>query len=68
MPPLRPLLSEKNDFIWTADHDAAFEAMKKTFFKLPVLDHFDLKLDTSIQKDACRKNDMGYALLQRYGE
>lgn len=66
--PLRPLLSAKNEFVWTGDHDAAFAAVKLALVQPPVLDHFDPALETSLQVDASRKNGMGYALLQRHGD
>jgi hypothetical protein len=66
--PLRPLLSSRNSFVWTTDHDRAFEAVKTALVAPPILAPFDPELETSLQVDASRKNGMGYALLQRYGE
>ena len=40
--PLRPLLSPSNPFIWNADHEEAFEAVKKTMVDPPSLRQFDL--------------------------
>jgi hypothetical protein len=64
--PLRPLLSSRTPFLWTADHDHAFEAVKAALVAPPILAPFDPELETSLQVDASRKNGMGYALLQRH--
>ena len=66
--PLRPLLSSKNAFLWTADHDRAFSAVKRALVQPPKLAQFDPSLETTLQVDASNKNGMGYALLQRHGE
>lgn len=66
--PFRPLLSTRNPYIWTADHDQAFEAVKEALVAPPVLAHFDPGRETVIQVDASRKNGMGYVLLQRHGD
>lgn len=36
--PLRPLLSSKNEYIWTPDHDRAFTAVKEALTRPPVLE------------------------------
>ena len=64
--PLRPLLSSRNAYIWTSDHDRAFEAVKAALISPPVVVHFDPNRETTLQVDASRKNCMGYALLQRH--
>lgn len=46
--PLRPLLSTKNVFFWTSDHDTAFAAVKLALTQPPVLAHFDPVLDTKL--------------------
>ena len=66
--PLRPLLSSKNAYTWTSDHDAAFAAVKAALMQPPVLAHFDPSLETELLVDASRKNGMGYALRQRHGD
>jgi hypothetical protein len=64
--PLRPLLSSRNSYIWTADHEMAFEAVKSALLAPPILASFDPSRETSLQVDASRKNGMGYALLQKH--
>ena len=53
--PLRPLLSPSNPFIWNADHEEAFEAVKKTMVDPPSLRQFDPSLETALHTDASRK-------------
>ena len=43
MSPLRPLLSTKNEFVWSADHALAFSKVKEQLVTSPVLAFFDLK-------------------------
>ena len=63
---LRPLLSPRNSFQWTPDHDAAFKKTKEALAKSPILAHFDHTLPTMLQTDASRLNGIGYALLQEH--
>ena len=62
-----PVLSTRNPFIWTPDHEQAFENVKLALVSPPVLVHFEPDRETTLQVDASRKNGMGYALLQRHG-
>ena len=66
--PLRPLLSPSNPFIWNADHEEAFESVKKTMVDPPSLRQFDPLLETALHTDASRKNGLGYVLLQKHPE
>jgi hypothetical protein len=66
--PLRPLLSSRNSYVWTSDHESAFAAVKAALTAPPRLAHFNPELDTALQVDASRKNGMGYALLQRHND
>ena len=63
--PLRPLLRSNNPYIWTADHDAAFTAVKQALTAPPILSPFNPAADTFLMSDASRKNGLGYALMQR---
>ncbi len=65
MQPLRPLLSSKNEFYWTCDHDRAFEASKAVMLSPPVLTTFDPTRPTRLETDAARTKGLGYALLQK---
>ena len=63
---LRPLLSPKNTFIWTENHEQAFNRVKQALVSTPILAHFDPTKPTSIQTDTSRLNGIGYALLQNH--
>jgi hypothetical protein len=65
--PLCPLLRTSNPFIWTPDHETAFQDVKKALISPPVLTQFDPQLETMLQTDASIKHGLGYALLQRHG-
>ena len=64
----RPLLSTRNPFIWTPDHEQAFGNVKLALVSPPVLVHFEPDRETTLQVNAFWKNGMGYALLQRHGD
>ena len=64
---LRPLMSPKRAFVWTPNHDQAFESVKKALSSPPVLAPFDPALPTALQTDASRLYGLGYALLQDHG-
>ena len=63
--PLRPLLSTKSEFIWTTDHDSAFQEVKQALVSPPILTTFDKDRETVLQTDASRTQGFGYALLQK---
>ena len=63
---LRSLMSPRSTFIWTPDHDAAFENVKKVLSKPPVLAHLDPELKVVRQTDASRIYRVGYALAQEH--
>ena len=44
--PLRPLLSSRNDFMWTEVHEIAFQDAKKALTTAPTLAYFDLGKET----------------------
>ena len=64
--PLRALMSPRRAFVWTPDHDVAFERVKKALSRPPVLAHFDPSLKVILQTDASRLYGVGYALLQEH--
>ena len=66
--PIRPLLSSRNPFVWTVDHERSFTAVKAALVAPPILVQFDPNRKTSLQVDASRKHGMGYALLQRHDD
>ena len=65
---LRGLLKPSNAFVWTPDHQTAFNNVKKALSSPPVLAHYDPSLPTVLQTDAARLKGLGYALLQLHGD
>ena len=63
--PLRPLLSKKNEFVWTNDCQIAFELLKKQVANIVELKHFDVHKDIRIVCDASH-NGLG-AVLEQLG-
>ena len=63
--PLRPLLSKKNEFLWTTDCQTAFELLKKQVANIVELKHFDVHKDIRIVCDASH-NGLG-AVLEQLG-
>ena len=64
MSPLRPLLSSKNDFVWSDHHSQAFAKVKEQLVKSPVLAFFDIKKPTRLCTDASRQG-IGFVLQQQ---
>ena len=62
--PLRPLLSTKNDFVWSHNHEEAFNVAKKSLTKPPVLSFFDINKPTRLSTDASRQG-LGFILQQK---
>ena len=44
--PLHPLLSTKNDFLWSPDHQQAINDVKDALTTAPVLSYFDINKPT----------------------
>ena len=65
--PLRPLLSIKNDFVWTPNHDLAFGKAKESLTSSPTLYFFDVDRQTRLCIDASRQG-LGFILQQRQGD
>ena len=62
--PLRPLLSTKNDFVWSSDHEGAFTNIKRSLTIPPVLSFFDITKPTCLTTDASRQG-VGFILQQK---
>jgi len=62
--PLRPLLKKGNAWVWTVEHQAAFEKMKAALCSPAVVKYFDPTLPSFILTDASRTG-LGFALVQR---
>ena len=63
MAALRPLLSSKNSFRWTQDHQTAFEKVRELVTQDMTIQPFDKTLPLRIVVDASRLFGMGYALV-----
>ena len=64
MEPLRSLLSDKNDFVWSEHHTRAFEEIKVELTSPRVLQPYDPQKPTKIMTDASRSG-FGAILLQK---
>ena len=53
--PFRPLLSTKNEFVWSPSHDTAFLASKESLIMQPVLSFFDITKPTCLSTDASQQ-------------
>ena len=62
--PLRPLLSTKNDFLWSPNLDQAFQVAKESLTTAPTLSFFDCSRPTRLCTDASRKG-LGFILQQQ---
>ena len=62
--PLRPLLSSRNDFLWTPVHDEAFSRAKQVLTTAPTLAYFDPTKDTYLHTDASMLG-LGFLLMQK---
>ena len=65
---MRSLLSKKNAFVWTEEHDKEFEVVKKLLTSDPVNQPFDKDLPTVLLSDASTLNGLGFALIQEDGD
>ena len=65
--PLRPLLSTKNDFVWSESHEEAFSAAKRSLTTPPVLSFFDITKPTRLSTDASRQG-LGFILQQKISD
>ena len=59
-----PKLTTKDaKFVWSREHDEAFEQVKKLVTSYPVLKYYDLNAEVTLQCDASEKG-LGATLLQ----
>ena len=64
--PLQGLLSKKNAWLWTPEHDKAVQRVKEILTNPngPVLKHFDPSLPVTLLTDASRTG-LGFVILQK---
>ena len=65
--PLRPLLSTKKEFTWTAEHDQALVKAKNCLITAPALAVFNMAKPTRVCTDASRQG-LGFVMQQRTPE
>ena len=61
----RQLLKKGTEYIWTPEHQAAFDAVKAAMAHNMKLNFFDPSMRIELLTDASRINGLGYALLNR---
>ena len=59
--PLRPLLSTKNEFLWSNHHQEAFVQVKTSLTTSPMLSFYDINKPTRLSTDASR-HGLGFIL------
>ena len=64
--PFRPLLSTKNEFVWSSHHQEAFAKVKTSLTTSPLLSFFDMTKPTRLSTDASRQG-LGFVLQQQTG-
>ena len=63
LPPFRPLLKTKNEFIWSEEFGTAFHTVKESLTSAPTLSYFDPTKSTRLCTDASRQG-LGFVLQQ----
>ena len=61
--PIRELTTKNRSFVWSKQHDEAFEEIKTLVTRHPVLKYYDMTEEVTIQCDASEKG-LGATLLQ----
>ena len=61
--PMRELTTKNAVFVWSRQHDEAFEQVKKLVTEYPVLRYYDMNEEVTVQYDASEKG-VGATLLQ----
>lgn len=62
--PLKDLTRPNAQFIWSRQHDKAFEDMNKLVVQHPVLKYYDVSEDVSLQCDSSERG-LGATLMQK---
>ena len=62
--PLRDLTKKNVDYIWTVDHQAAFDVLRQELTGPMMVGYFKQGLKTSLLTDASSLHGLGYALVQ----
>jgi len=62
--PLKSLLKKKVDYVWTGDHQEAFEKARTELADVRQLAYFDHRRPTRLYTDASRLNGLGFVVKQ----
>ena len=65
--PLRDLLSTKNSWVWTDNHEVLFQKAKQALTKAPILAHYDVNKLTKLCTDGSLINGIANVLYQQNG-
>jgi len=66
--PLKELLKSKNEYVWTAEHQEAFEKAREELSVVQELTYFDHRRPTKLFTDASRLNGLGFVLKQEQND
>ena len=66
--PLRDLLSTKNHWVWTSEHDKAFTAVKEVINSPLTLKLYDVHRPTKLRVDGSKINGISAILYQKHDE
>ena len=64
--PLRDLLSTKNSWLWTPNHQLAFDEIKSVLASPPILAHYDTGKLTKLRTDGSKLNGISVILYQEH--
>ncbi|PAA50313.1 hypothetical protein BOX15_Mlig015377g3 [Macrostomum lignano] len=63
--PLRELLKPRNEFMWSCEHEKAFDSMRKELSNVPTMAYYDHTRQTALHTDASRLKGLGFVLKQK---
>ena len=63
--PLRQLLSTKNEFLWTEEHEMTFQKVKEIFSSPTTLALYDMKKKTKVRTDGSKLNSISVIVYQQ---
>ena len=66
--PVRDLLSTSNHWLWTKQHEKAFQEIKEELVSTPVLGRYEVNRATKIATDCSRNIGLSFILSQQHGQ
>ena len=64
--PLKGLLSSTNEWIWTGNHDLAFNKVKQVLSNPPVFALYDVHKSTRLRTDGSKLNGISVVVYQKH--